>query len=238
MSDIKQDLYRVADDFASHMRLLEILRSSGEDTGPLEKTITEYFTHEVTREKIDSVIGYIRYCEEMAHAAVREMVRLKQLEESWRTQAQWLKDTAKGVLEMSGQKRLEGLTAGSLDLRTNGGRQAVTITEASLVPEEFVQYQGTISAAAWQVLREVAREFPQIGLASTWFGRQDVQMERIPHKGRIGEALSKKCFICDGTGRVGVSEGYDDFCQECSGDGLARVPGARLESRGNHVALR
>jgi len=237
MSDIKQELYRISDDFASHMRLLDILKSEGEDTGPLEKTIAEYFTHEVTRDKIDSVIGYIRYCEEMRRLALLESDRLKSLAESYETQAAWLKDTVKGVLEMSGQKRLEGLTAGSLTLRANGGKQAVTITDASLVPEEYVQYEGRISGAALKWLRLKFGPLEKYSDFDVFWGRQDVQMERIPHKGRIGEALSKPCDDCNGYGTKGGERG-DPVCDSCGGDGKARVPGARLEPRGNFVAVK
>ncbi len=241
MSDIKRDLFRISDDFAAHMRLLDIMRSEGQDTGPLEQTIAEYFTHDVTREKIDSVIGYIRYCETMADAALAESQRTVNIAKSYRTQVEWLKDCAKGVLEMSGQKRLEGLTAGSLTLRAAGGRQAVEITNASLVPEEFVQYEGKISGRAWQVLHECANGFPDLGLNARWFERTDVQMERIPQVGQIGEALARPCACCQGTGEIlpsGPSDAPVEVCTECSGDGLARVPGARLKPRGNSVVLR
>ncbi len=242
MSDIKQDLFKIADDFSSHMRLLDILRSEGEDTGPLEKTIAEYFSYQVTRDKIDSAINYVRYCETMADAAAAEADRCKALAASFRTQAQWIKDTAKSVLEMSGQKRLEGLTAGNITLRKNGGKPAVTITDVSLIPEELVQYTGTISGQAIGWLRSWMDSHSKVieGTRTPFeylMDRQDVQMERIPHKGRIGEALAGKCSQCNGVGAP-WNNSASVPCTACDGDGLARVPGARLEPRGNCVIVK
>jgi len=200
------EIFRVADDFAQLIRLREIMLSEGEDVGPLEATIAEYFSHDVTRDKIDTVIGFLRHAEIMELAAKTEADRTRKLAESWKSQREYLKGCVQQVMELSGKKLLEGKTAGTLRLKGNGGRQAVTITDASLIPEELVQYTGTISGDAWEYMESV-----MLGTGNfDWLERQDVQMERIPHKGRIGEALS-------------------------NGESVA---GARLEERGSHVEIR
>ncbi len=201
------EIYRVAEDFAQLLRLREIMTSEGEDVGPLEQTIAEYFSHDVTRDKIDTVIGFLRHAEIMELAAKTEADRTRKLAESWRSQREYLKGCVQQVMELSGKKLLEGKTAGTLRLKVDGGNQAVIITDASLIPDELVQYTGTISGEAWAKL--IADDFDRVCSLEQWLGRQDVQMERIPRKRRIGEELEK-----------------------------GPVPGAYLADRGQHVEVR
>lgn len=244
--DASLELYCVAGDFASMLRLRDIMLSEGEDVGPLEKEIARYFTHEVTREKIDTVIGALRHAETMAAVAKAEKDRLKKLEASWTTQAEWLKETVRNVLNMSGKKRLDGKTAGYLLLATNGGKQEVVITQESLLPEDLVQYEGRISGQAMGWLRSALGPHITDNERSRWeywSGREDVQMTRVPHKGRIAEALSAKCSKCNGNGVVEDQVFEDSLiqgelpCSACDGDGKARVPGAHFAPRSSHVEI-
>lgn len=229
--DASLELYQVSDDFASMLRLRDIMLSEGEDVAPLEKEIARYFTHEVTREKIDTVIGALRHAETMAAVAKAEKDRLKKLESSWTTQAEWLKETVRNVLDMSGKKRLDGKTAGYLLLATNGGKQEVVITQESLLPEDLVQYEGRIDGGVMYHIREVLAPFPIT--METIFR----YMQRVPHKGRIAEALSQPCSKCKGVGAP-WNNSSSVPCDACDGDGHARVPGAHFASRGNHVEIK
>ncbi len=242
-------LYRVAEDFAQLIHLRDIMQSEGEDIGPLDQTIAEYFSHDVTRDKIDTVIGFLRHAETMEAAARAESERCLKMARSFEAQRTYLKVCVQQVMELAGKKLLEGNTAGTLRLKGNGGRQAVEITDASLIPEEMCQYTGTISGAAWKSLRQIALDAypgmscltPEQALADweEWSGRQDVQLERIPHKGRIGEALAKDCQVCEGAGKLPYdADAPEEICAACGGSGKESVPGARLLERGAHVEIR
>lgn len=239
MTDPKRELFKISDDFSAHMRLLDILRSTGEDTSGVEQVIAAYFTTDVTRERIDLVINYIRYCEVMAEAAYEEVDRCKELAESYGTQIVWLKDTAKRVLEASGEKRLEGFTAGSLTLRAAGGKAAVQITDASLLSEDLVQYEGRISGEAWESIRETLSCIRVIGgkrditAWEYWSGREDVQLKRVPSLSRIAAELDKPCAKCSGKGLI-----LEKLCPECEGNAKRRVAGAGFAERGASVIIR
>lgn len=225
------ELFGVRDDFASMLRLRDIMLSEDEDVTALNAEIALYFSHDVTKDKIDQALGATRYCDAMAAIATAEAQRLTALADSWIRQKDWLKSAVKGTLELSGKKRLEGNTAGYFLLKGNGGTQPVEITNASLLPEELVQYEGRISGKAWFAVT--------CQMSETWLCRSDVQMERVPHKGRIAEALQQKCERCRGLGTVVVSGAPSPCkCSECDGDGLARVPGAHFAPRNSHVEIR
>jgi hypothetical protein len=190
------------------------MAEAGEDLAPIEQTIREYVGRELR--KVDGIRSYLKHAEMMVHGAKNEAKVQNDRANAWQGRIDRLKEFCRGTMEAWVVKRLDG-SKGSLLLKGNGGRRSVTITDASLIPEEFVQYEGQISGQAWEWLR--------IAIPN-WIGLQDVHMERVPHKGRIGEALAAACPLCSGSGK------------HCDGDGLARVPGARLEPRGNHVEVR
>lgn len=236
-----RDLYKIADDFASLLRVRDIIFSEGGDTSPIDGEIAEYFSHDITASKIDTVIGALRHAEVMESAAKAEAERCSKMAKSYATQREWLKGTVQRVMEMAGTQRLEGKTAGYLLLKGNGGKPAVEITDASLVDEALVQYQGTISGRAWGWLRSALGSHVSDNTPSKnwdyWSGREDVQMERIPHKGQIAAALEKPCGRCGGTGeRAAASiDCPPESCDDCGGTKKASVLGARFAERQSHV---
>lgn len=222
----KLTLYKVAKDFQDMVELRVVLAELGEDTGPIDQQIATYFSQDVTRDKIDHAIGYYRYCEMMQAEAKKERERLKQVEESFRAQADWMLDLCKGAMEITDKKKLEGKTRGYLLLKTNGGKQALEITNPELVPDEFCEY--TLKRLSGLVFHRIVKQCSLTVAAC--------DMDRVPNDYRIRAALAKKCYNCDGTG---IMEGNAEvICAECEGDGKARVPGARLAPRGAHVEVR
>lgn len=220
------ELYRVSEDFASLLRLRDIMISEGEDVGPLEQTIAEYFSGDLTRERIDVVIGALRYAETMEAAAKAEAERCAKMARSWQTQREWLKVTVQRVMEMAGKKRLEGSASGYLLLKGNGGKPAVEITEVSLIPPELLTVTMTMQADAYD------RLWPFMAQVNAVPATKTVE----PHRGRITAALERHCEFCQGEKSVDIN--CSEPCPICSGSGKNIVPGARLAERGQHVEMK
>lgn len=230
-------LWHIEAELADLVNLREQMAEAGEDLAPIEQTILEYVGRELR--KVDGIRSYLKRAEMMVHAAKNEAKLQNDRANAWQARIDRLKEFCRLTMEAWGAKRLDGST-GSLLLKGDGGRQAVTITDASLIPEELVTYQGTITDLAWDALRH-AIAHTRLDLWEQWTSLPGVKLERIPHKGRIGERLTRRCPTCEGRGIdriITEMSGPAVSCSECGGDGLARVPGARLEPRGNHVEVK
>ncbi len=196
-------LFHIEQQLADLLSVREEMAAAGEDTAVCDTEIAEYVRKEVV--KVDSVRGYLRHCQVIATEARAEAKRLLDWADSWENRAAYLKGIAQDAMTILGKRRLDG-KHGYLLLKGNGGKQAVDITEPSLVPEDLCQYQGCVSGEAWE---EMKMHFRDGQAWAHWEGRQDVQMERIPHKGRIGKALES-----------------------------GPVAGARLMPRGEHIEVK
>lgn len=232
-------LWQIEAELAELFNAREQLVELGEDLAPIDQAIQEYVAREVR--KVDNIRGYIRHAEMMVAAAEAEAAKQKARAEAWQGRIDRLKAACKYVMEtmpwqVGKTRRIDGST-GSLVLKTNGGKQAVTITKPELVPEELVQYDGQIAGAAMESLRALVTSAHGLQNWVQWRSRRDVQIERIPHRGWIGEALGRQCDDCNGYGTKGGEKG-DPKCEACDGDGRARVPGAHLEPRGSHVEVK
>lgn len=235
MSDLT--LWQIEAELAELFNAREQLVELGEDLAPIDLAIRGYVEREIR--KVDSIRGALKYAEMIVTAAREEADLQKQRAKVAQGRIDRLKDICRFVMEAmpweaGRMRRLEGRT-GSILLKTNGGALAVAITKPDLIPEELVQYTGTISGAAWKWLSDyLDGQSHKWG----WMERQDVQMERIPHKGRIAAALEKKCPTCLGEGEVCITDAGRSLCPGCDGDGKARVPGAHFETRGWHIEVK
>lgn len=234
-------IYDIQADLANLIEVRDEMQEKGEDLQHIEQAICDYVAKSV--KKVDGIRSYIKHAEMMESAAKAESVRLKAVSATWAGRIERLKHFVRFVMEgmewdEGTVRKLEGKT-GSLVLKLDGGKPAVEITQASLIPEELVQYTGTISGSAWECLRRLLSTYTEDNTPSPafahWSGRQDVQMERIPHKGRIAVALEKPCVPCAGTG---VYNALGDRCDLCGGSGKAVVPGARFAERNSHVEVK
>ncbi len=234
MSDLT--LYHIEADLANLIDLREEMADKREDVTALDEQIAEYCQREVR--KVDAIRSYLKHAEMMAEAALKEAATQKSRGQAWQARADRLKQFVQMVMEGMDWKpdqvrKLEG-RSGSITLKANGGRQAVEVTDASLLPEEFVQYEGRISGKAWGNLQAVISDIQW----DYWSGRADVQMGRVPMLGRIAAEMDKPCKSCAGRGRDTDSiEDATTQCADCDGSGKTSVAGARLEPRGNHVSV-
>lgn len=219
--------------------LREEMLESSEDVAAVDEQITAYIRQEVV--KVDNIRSFWRHCELMRDAAKAEAETQAQRAKAWGSRLDRLKETCRSVMETipfpTGKPRkLEGRT-GSLLLKANGGKQAVEISNESMVPDELCTVTVTMSAALWNA----AAVFFAEDLVGTKVG------PRTPSLSLIGEALAKPCAKCAGLPTCRDSSDpvlrvagmqVETKCPECGGSGCAGVPGARLAERGQHVECR
>ena len=209
---LELSLYQLESQLAD---LIEMRESAADEAeiAVLDAAIAQYLRAEVT--KVDGVRAFWRHCETMIEAAKRERDAQNMRIQQWQQRLDRLKRTCCMVMEAmpwreGKSKKLEGRT-GALLLKTNGGKQAVEITDQSLIPEEFCTVTVTMSLTDWRHVEE-RFAFPPL--------------KASPSLGAIAEALERPCEQC---------EGVWPKCSACGGTGKNGVPGARLVPRGNHV---
>jgi len=210
--------------------LREEMLESSEDVAAVDEQITAYIRQEVV--KVDNIRAFWRHCELMRDAAKAEAETQAQRAKAWASRLDRLKETCRSVMETipfpTGKPRkLEGRT-GSLLLKANGGKQAVEISNESMVPDELCTVTVTMPWGMLQLIQIVDDEPEGCRIGP-----------RTPSLSLIGEALQRKCEACEGRGhqRDPVFEEHisPDTCGECGGSGHQSVPGCRLSPRSNHV---
>ena len=201
-----------------------------EEAVEIEAAIQLYVRTEIT--KVDNIRAFWRHCELMRDAAKAEAETQAQRAKGWASRLDRLKETCRAVMETipfpTGKPRkLEGRT-GSLLLKANGGKQAVEISDESLIPEECRRVTVTMSVDMWQSVCDAYAHC-----------NESVDLDAMPGIGvrtelslsLIGEALQRPCGKCKG---IGASVP----CPECGGSGHRSVSGAYLVERGSHVECR
>lgn len=200
-------------------RLLDVWQEAQgqEEIEAAEVAIKEYAQLEVRR--VDGIRKYLRFCDTMADAAKADMQAQAQRCRMWEARRDRLKAFVFDTMQSFNTKKLEGQT-GNLRIQANGGKQAVTITNESLVPDEFCVYEGRIP----------------VPLCSPEMRRVlEVFMKRLPVPSVISKALEAKCEDCNGDDQ-GVLMG-EHACKSCGGTGKASVAGCRLEARGSSLRV-
>jgi hypothetical protein len=196
----------------------------------IDQQITEYIRAEVR--KVDNIGAFWRHCELMHEAAAEEAKRLSELSRSWKVRLDRMKESVKAAMESfewrAGKPRVREGRLAKLYLKANGGKQAVEIHDASLVPDEYQTVTVTMPANAWHWLLLVCH-------------RESLKASApVPSLSLIAAALEKPCIQCGGEGG-GMIDGPGSvkiICGACGGSGKQGVPGARLADRGSHVELR
>ncbi len=173
--------------------------------------------------KVDGVRNWWKTCEQMAMVAAQESKAQAARAKQWDNRLSRIKAMCVSVMDSMGVKKLEGRT-GTLSLRNNGGRQAVTVSDPALVPEEFQDITVTMPVRLWdRICADMAPAFRsdwRIGL------RESMPVPRLE---KIREALESRCSTCGGA---------DTDCRNCGGSGYNGVPGCVLEPRGVHAECR
>ena len=136
---------------------------------------------ELELRKVDGYIATMRTLTAALAYRKAEAARHRKAAEGIQNALDWLKQYAQTAMEVWGKKRLEGKT-GYLLLKGNGGKQPVTITDGSLVPDEFCTVTATIPMDLWS---EVVLALDGEDLSRVRTG------PRVPSLSLIGEALER-----------------------------------------------
>ena len=235
---LELSLYAIESDLANLIEMREQVRDElganatpediAEETAAIDNAIALYIKSEIT--KVDNIRAFWRHCELMRDAAKEEARVQSDRSKAWGARLDRLKATCALVMESipfpAGKpKKLEGRT-GALYLKANCGKQAVEVTDESLVPDELSSFTCAFSGANNSVLLRYLRSLSEIDAG--------IRVSRTPSLSLIGEALGKPCVDCNGYGTKGGAKD-DPVCPGCGGSGHQSVPGARLAERGNHV---
>ena len=195
-----------------------------EERQAVDTQIAAYVAKEIT--KVDNLRAYMRHCQIMSEGAKAEAELQAKRANSWKNRLDYLKGCCLDAMNLMGKKKLEGRT-GYLLAKANGGKQALTIYDATLIPESLIVYRGFMRPEAMAAIPDKIKD------------REDFIFDREPLTEAIRAALEKPCRLC---GASGVSpcahDGGEIRCEECHGTGRAIVPGARLEIRGQHIEVK
>lgn len=231
MSDIvpstqNLSIFQIESELAELMELRDTEELAPEERQAVDTQIANYVSRELT--KVDNLRAYMRHCQIMADAAKVEADLQAKRANSWKTRLDYLKGCCLGAMEIMKKKRLDGRT-GYLLAKANGGKQTLTIYDASLIPEHLVIYRGLMRPEAMAAIPEQIR------------GRHDFIFDRDPMGEAIRAAMELSCVQCGGLGSQcpsGPSDAPLETCTGCDGTGKTRVPGARLEPRGTHCEVK
>jgi hypothetical protein len=192
------------------------------------------YVDEVIR-SVDPIRRYIRFCDSAEAEAREEAARQAERARMWGARRDRLKAFVLEFMQQWGwshrkPRKFESPT-GSLSLRPNGGQQALTITDAALVPDEYKRVRVSMPLPAWRMLLQRAGYEP------------DSEFETEVSNERIRAALAKPCPKCRGCGIVQSPDSESncegvECCPECNGAKTASVPGCRLEPRGESVVVK
>lgn len=210
----------------------EVVRLA-EELAVIENQIREYIAAEIKKADgigdiclmLDRLAGppKERKGEKIICELDRELQRITERRDMLRARLEHIESVVQFVMEglefQPGKPRkIEGVRH-TLYLKGNGGKQAVEISDESLVPDEFVTVTITKTVAEWLDMH-VAPGGP-----------------RVPSLSLIGEELQKACEKCNGVGAP-WNNSASVPCDSCLGTGKRSVPGARLAAKGQHVEVR
>ena len=199
-----------------------------EQIGVVDTALTEYI--QALPSKIDSIHGWLAFAKTMVAAAKFEAARFADAAKRIQTNMDRLKAYVLDVMRKAEIKRYNG-TAGRYLLRKgNGGIAPLTVdgwdgkdlrADAPL-PTEYRDVVVRIPAVAWAATDGMEH-----------FRACAKVLAVVPNQERIREALAASCATCGGVMTSPVNP-----CPACSGDGKVRIPGARLEERGEQLLVR
>lgn len=213
-------VYVIDETLSSLMLMREEPDLTDAERAAIDSQIEQWMAAEV--EKVDRVRAYLKHCDVMIEAAQAEADAQAARAKTWMARRARLANIVQYVMEAQQRRRCEGAT-GVLRLQGNGGKRALTITDASLVPDEYKRVVVTFSLSQWERL---VREHPTFAI---------IGEPPPPHidTAAVRKALEQKCEVCGGL----PAHEPADVCKACNGTGGGHVPGAHLAERGQHLRV-
>lgn len=145
----------------------------------LDKELRTFLHSELVRDKIDGLAGFLRADEARSNDARREAKRLIAYADTCDARDEYFKGVLLEMMLRANLPRLEGRNS-VIRRQKSGGKLPVLVSAASLLPEEYVIYEGRMSGRAYLTLQT---------LVPSWLGREDVHLDRKPLLNAIGAAL-------------------------------------------------
>lgn len=229
MSNIS--LWQIEDSIIGLSEIIESPEASEEEKAAARAELERWTQEEVC--KVDRVRNFLRHCQVMSDAAKFESDAMRRRGQQWEERGKRMKEIIIAAMQARGVKRLEG-QSGVLRTQSAGGKQALVITNESLIPEEMCDTTVTFQTRTWQRIIERLELDVQEEIA------RKCKMARLPNNEAIRKALETPCAACGGSGIMGhiySGEASENVpCAECNGTGRSLVPGAEFAPRG--VSLR
>ncbi len=235
----KRTFAEIADDLSAYQETLELVESqivtggiSGFDDplvinrqelqGHLERIGKELVT------KTDACAGVIRRLDSDIDDIKSEKARLTAKQKVAEKALDWLKGYILSSMRENSLTRLK-TPLNTISIVKNGGKQSLSVPHPELVPDELCSY--TLKRLTRGVLERIK--------ANCHLVIADIDLERIPNNEAIRAELEKNCVDCNGQGNyvpTGAAEWVE--CLKCQGTGKRKVPGAKLEPRGERLDCR
>jgi len=182
--------------------------------------------------KADSIAGVLRRMDTEIGFRKVEEERLRNGRKTIERAEAWLKEYVASVMQKNGMLRISGDSA-KVSLRVNGGVEPLKITEE--LSDAYKDITVRMPATLFEDICGICDD-------------QDVdlrakvkQIALEPSQDRIRETLERsQCANCGGAGKTCPSGPIDapmNTCADCGGTGKGRIPGARLEPRGQHIRI-
>lgn len=175
-----QDLMARRDDLTNETVITEAQKQANSAAlVALDKELRTFLHSELVRDKIDGLAGFLRADESRSVDARREAKRILAHADMIDARDEYFKSVLLEMMLRANLPRLEGRNS-VIRRQKSGGKLPVLVSASSLLPEEYVIYEGRISGRAYLALQT---------LVPSWLGREDVHLERKPLLNAIGAAL-------------------------------------------------
>lgn len=191
-----------------------------EERAAVDQQIQEYIGREIR--KVSGIAALLKYFKAQAATAKAEEERAAKWRKKWEANYERLKNMVHGVMLALDLPKVEGATD---RFRRQKNPVALEITDAKLIPEQYLKATIKMPLSAWKEL--IACDAP--GLARDFTVTSEVDTASV----KAALQVKVKCALCDGTGLVD-----EEGCNFCRGEKAVaqNVPGARLV-QGEHLRV-
>lgn len=224
----KLSLFQIEQEMAELIAVREECESD-EERGVVDAQIQEYVGREIR--KVSGIAALLKHFKSQAAIAKAEEERAAKWRKRWESSYERLKNMVHGVMMALDLPKVEGATD---RFRRQKNPVSLEITDAKLIPEEYLKSKITMPFGHWKDLVKAA---DSRGSASFYaLNSEQVTVTSEVDTAALKAALLVKiiCADCKGSGGpfdlTEYGGGDKEPCPTCEGIGTvsATVPGARL----------